>query len=178
MQRRREKKENTQLLHSKYAQQLAQLASRGIELKNNPTILHLLEKSNGQVDLVESLLAEAKTIRDQTSSHSTSMEDDHALEPSFKQQDKLNKDDDDLTHLRQLRAAGVHGNPTKILAVFHQCHQSIESTRARLAEQRAQRDRQQENRLEVRSISEITPGNTAKPFFRHGLLFLKSMMPI
>lgn len=145
MQRRREKKENTQLLQSKYAEQLAQLASRGIEMRNNPTLLQLLEMSNGEIDVVESLIAEE---------NSTCLKDDTSRMASSEEHSELNGDDNDLSHLKQLRAAGIHGNPMKILAVFHQCHQSIELTRARLAEQRDRRDRLQGNRLEVISMRE------------------------
>ena len=57
---------------------------------------------------------------------------------------------DDLDHLRQLRAAGIHGNPMKILSVFHQCNQSIELTQNYLDEERARRYRNDETRLEVK----------------------------
>ena len=145
MQRRREKKENTQLLHNKYAEQLEQLASRGIDLRSNPTLLQFLEKSNGEVDVVESFIAEE---------NSTRLKGDTSRMADSEEHSDINGDDDDLSHLKQLRAAGIHGNPTKILAMFHQCHQSIELTRARLAEQRDRRDHLQGNRLEVISIRE------------------------
>jgi hypothetical protein len=56
---------------------------------------------------------------------------------------------DDFDYLRQLRSADVRGNPMTILAAFHRCHRSIDWTRKYLDEQRAQRDRQKTNRLQV-----------------------------
>ena len=44
----------------------------------------------------------------------------------------------------------VHGNPVKILAVFHECGESIERTIARLDKEREQREQRMEHRVEVK----------------------------
>jgi hypothetical protein len=59
-----------------------------------------------------------------------------------------------MDNLKRLRSAGVHGNPMKILSIFHECNESIEMTIARTQEVREQRIRNRDERILV-SISNI-----------------------
>lgn len=62
---------------------------------------------------------------------------------------------EDLDHLRELRSAGIHGNPMKILSVFHRCQQSIELTQKHLDEERIRRHKNDETRLEVNQLDNL-----------------------
>lgn len=57
-----------------------------------------------------------------------------------------------MENLKRLRSAGIHGNPMKILKIFHQCNESIEMTMARAQEDREQRVRNRDERCAVRTF--------------------------
>jgi hypothetical protein len=141
MTRHKEKKEEVLQLNTKYATQVTQLEADGVNIKNKRLLLKLLEKANGEVEIVKQLLAkkEEKRKQAQTSSNTTegATKNRHAVDP------------DDLDNLRQLRSAGVHGNPIKILAIFHECGESIEKTIARLEKEREEREQGSEHRIQV-----------------------------
>ena len=140
MQRRKEKKNAVKQLDERYASQLALLEDEGVPMKNRRTALQLLHDADGEVDTVRQLLIDA-------SKQATSTADvDRSIEVS-EEEDASNCDD--IESLRELRAAGARGNPSKILAVFRQCNRSIELTVARLEQQQTQQDRQRDERAEV-----------------------------
>ena len=62
---------------------------------------------------------------------------------------------DDLENLKRLRSAGVHGNPKKILEIFHECNESIEMTAARTEEVREERRRNRDERVIVRQTNSL-----------------------
>ncbi|CAF3410735.1 unnamed protein product [Rotaria sp. Silwood1] len=139
---REEKKTHSIELDTKYSSQIEQLETDGIKIKNKRLLLELLEKSNGQVHIVKQLLAE----RNKQKSSISINEENHTKLSSSKKQHEM--DVDDIDNLKQLRAAGIHGNPMKILALFHECNQSIEMTKARIEKDREQRERQCEKRTQ------------------------------
>ncbi|CAF3012396.1 unnamed protein product [Rotaria socialis] len=101
------------------------------------------------------MLTERKEQKDQIISPTTNTaeEYDEKLSSSKKH---LEIDIDDIDHLRQLRNAGVHGNPMKILALFHECNQSIERTVVRYKQVKEQREKESEKRTQQRiSLAEI-----------------------
>lgn len=143
MKRHKERKDATRQLTTKYADQVAQLEADGVKIKNKQLLAQLLEKADGQVDVVKQLLAEKRQQKKQEKAVEegeqtvTSVKPKHAVDP------------EDLDSLRQLRQAGAHGNPMKILAVFHQCERSVEKTIARLEKDREEREQRIENRVQV-----------------------------
>lgn len=108
---------------------------------------HLLDKANGQVDVVKQLLAEKENQKHHEKSPAIATNGDDEKISFSKKQHEI--DADDLDNLRQLRSAGVHGNPAKILTVFHECNGSIEKTIARLEKEREQREQQSKKREQV-----------------------------
>ncbi|CAF4555370.1 unnamed protein product [Rotaria socialis] len=152
---RAEKKDHITQLDTRYSSQLAQLESDGVKTKNKRLLIELLEKANGQIDVVKQMLTERKEQKDQiiSSTTNTAEEYDEKLSSSKKH---LEIDIDDIDHLRQLRNAGVHGNPMKILALFHECNQSIERTVVRYKQVQEQREKESEKRTQQRiSLAEI-----------------------
>jgi murein L,D-transpeptidase YcbB/YkuD len=144
MTRRREKKDERSQLDNKYEIQLAQLEADGIQVKNKRVLVKLLENANGQVDVVKQVLTEKKH-RVQSASVATE-EDDTDMSLATKQYE-IKADDTDK--LKRLRAAGVHGNPVKILRVFHECNESIEMTITHIEKEREQLDQQNGERTQV-----------------------------
>jgi membrane-bound lytic murein transglycosylase len=141
MKRHKEKKDEIIQLATKYASQVAQLEADGIKIKNKRFLIQLLEKSNGQVDVVKQFLAEREEQKTQVKSST----DEKVA--SSKKQHEISADD--LDNLKRLRSAGIHGNPIKILTAFHECNESIEKTIARLEKEREQREEQSEKRVQV-----------------------------
>ena len=147
MKRHKEKKDLVLQLSTKYTNQVAQLEADGVKIKNKRLLIHLLEKANGEVDVVKQLLAERSEQKKQMNASSYTTEGDEETESPFKQRSAV--DMDDLDNLRQLRSAGAHGNPVKILAIFHECGESIEQTIGRLAKDREEREHRLEHRVQV-----------------------------
>jgi len=153
MTRHKEKKDEIIQLGTKYASQVAQLEADGIKVKNKRFLIQLLEKGNGQVDVVKQLLAEKREQKHRVKSSSITIEGCDEKVSSSKKRHEINPAD--LDHLKQLRSAGVHGNPIKILTVFHECNESIEKTIARLEKEREQREQQTEKREQVKNYKRI-----------------------
>lgn len=142
MKEREEKKDHLIQLDNKYASQIAELEKDGIKTKNKRLLIELLEKANGQIDVVKQLLVEKNEQKNGTkSSTMNTTEENHEITI------------DDIDHLKTLRQAGIDGNPTKILALFHECNQSIEKTIARYEKERTHREEQTEKRAQVKRIS-------------------------
>jgi hypothetical protein len=141
--RRKEKKDEVNQINTKYANQVAQLEADGVKIKNKRLLIQLLEKANGEVDVVKQLLAEKHKEKHQAKSVSATTEG--------KPRHEINAED--MDNLKRLRSAGVHGNPIKILALFHECNESIEMTIARMEKHREQREQQSEKRTQVKIIS-------------------------
>jgi len=160
MKKRSEKKDQKDDLNSKYSNELTQCENDGIQLKNKRVLLRLLEKSNGDVEQVKKLIEERqekcrqrKDYRRKHRDHSKTT----AAEPmddgnSTEKKKRRELSSDDVENLKRLRAAGVHGNPQRILEIFHECNESIEMTIARKEEQREQRLRQREEREKKRTL--------------------------
>jgi hypothetical protein len=155
--RKKKKDEINQLINTKYTSQIAQLEADGIKVKNKQLLMQLMEKANGQVDVVKQLLVERNEQKHHTKSASATTEEAHEK----KSRHEINADD--IDNLRRLRSAGVHGNPVKILALFHECNENIEMTAARLEKQREQREQHSGKRKEVKLTIKIEP--LIKSFF-------------
>jgi hypothetical protein len=168
--RRKERKEKFAEFDTKYASQIAQLEADGVEVKNKRILARLLAKSDGQVDVVKQRLNERKEKHHQRkeyqhkhrgkSSGQTDQEG-NASASTWRKRRELSTDD--FENLKRLRSAGVHGNPMKILAVFHECNESIEMTVARTEEEREERIRNRHERVLV-SIFDIQKGSSTKFF--------------
>lgn len=141
---------------TKYANEIAQLEADGVEVKNKRVLARLLAKADGQVDVVKQLLNERKTKHEKRREYQhkhrgkspfrTAQEGDEAG-PAWRKRRELSADD--LDNLKRLRSAGVHGNPKKILEIFHECNESIEITAARTEEAREERIRNRNERISV-----------------------------
>ncbi|CAF4968037.1 unnamed protein product, partial [Rotaria sp. Silwood1] len=126
-------------LNAKYANQIAQVESDGIIIKNKQLLIRLLEKTDGQVDVVKQFLNERKEYRDKYRNEAqdiTTQETDET-ESTLRKRCKLSIDD--IDNLKRLRSAGVHGNSMKVLAIFHKCNESIEMAIVRTQEERQRR---------------------------------------
>lgn len=157
-------------IDTKYANEIAQLEADGVEVKNKRILGRLLAKADGQVDVVKQLLNERKIHHEQrkeyrhrhhhhhhrSKSPGKTTEEGNATCSTWRKRRELSADD--LENLKRLRAAGVHGNPKRILEIFHECNESIEMTMARTEEAREQRIRNRDERLMVR-ISHIPSSN-------------------
>ncbi|CAF1012722.1 unnamed protein product [Adineta ricciae] len=166
MTRRAVRKEKFAGLDEKYAEQIAQLKADGVQVKNDKVLARLLERSNGQTDLVKQLIAERqekhskrKEYRRKHRSHSPMTtttasagehEEGHHTRPHWRKHHDIS--DEDLGTVKNLRAAGLHGNPRKLLANFRECGGSIELMQARMAEERDKRSRQREERTRKRTV--------------------------
>ncbi len=147
MKRHKEKKDEIAQLGTKYASQVGQLEADGVKIKNKRLLIQLLEKANGEVDVVKQLLAERKEEKHRAKSSAIKTKGCGEEVSASKKRHEISADD--LDHLKQLRSAGVHGSPIKILAVYHECNESIEKTIARLEKDREQREQQSEKREQV-----------------------------
>ncbi|CAF3661644.1 unnamed protein product [Rotaria socialis] len=117
-------------LDTKYASQIAQLAADGIEIKNKRCLAHLLEKADGQVDVVKQLIIKWKDGKGKNreyrhrhrniSPSDTTTQETHGVASCWRNRRELSSDD--IENLKQLRSAGVHGHPMKILAMYHECN--------------------------------------------------------
>lgn len=143
----KERKDAVLQLTTKYADQVAQLEADGVKIKNKQLLAQLLDKANGQVDVVKQLLAEKRQQKKEGKVPTNPVEEGTQNAAPVKAKPAV--DPEDLDSLRQLRQAGAHGNPMKILAVFHQCDRSIERTIARLEKEREEREQRMENRVQV-----------------------------
>ena len=160
--RRKEKKEKYAERDTKYASQMAQLEADGVEIKNKRILVRLLERADGQVDVVKQLINERKEKHQQRKEYqhrrrgkspfATTTQEGDQTESSGRKRRELSRDD--LDNLKRLRSAGVRGNPMKVLSIFHQCNESIEMTIARAEEERERRIRFRDERKFVR-ISNI-----------------------
>ncbi|CAF0721681.1 unnamed protein product [Adineta ricciae] len=148
--RQRAAKEKQAALNLKYKDQIAKLEADGVKTKNKQHLLKLLEKADGQIDRVKGLLAEKQHKK----SSSDSEDDDDDDKVNEKSNDSSKKQyefvADDLDHIKELRAAGIHGNPAKLLAIFHECNDSIELTVARIQKERQERQQEAEKRVQQR----------------------------
>ena len=159
MTRHKEKKEKTTDLETKYATEIAQLQADGIDIKNKRVLGRLLEKSNGQIDVVKQRINERKEKhqkrreyqqKHRVKSSSRNVQEGDEKNTNEKRRRELSQDD--MDNLKRLRSAGIHGNPMKILKIFDECNQSIEMTIARTQEQREQRSRDRQERIAVRIL--------------------------
>ncbi|CAF3685847.1 unnamed protein product [Rotaria sp. Silwood1] len=150
-----QKKEKLEELNAKYANQIAQVESDGIIIKNKQLLIRLLEKTDGQVDVVKQLLNERKEYRDKhrNEAQDTTIQETDETGLTLRKRCKLS--DDDINNLKQLRLAGVHGNPMRILSIFHECNESIEMTTVRIQEERKRRhqSRDDEQKFENTDIT-------------------------
>ena len=128
----------------KYAEELGQLEADGVQMKNKRRLVHFLEKANGDVNAAKQLIAKRQEKHrqrkgpDLTTTTTTNSREPHGLST------------DDLQNLKRLRTAGLHGNPKRMLATFHECNESIEMTIARTEEAREKRCRERWERTAVR----------------------------
>ena len=157
MSRRREKKEKFSEMNIKYANEIAQLEADGIQIKNKRLLGRLLERADGQVDVVKQLLNERKEKHEQrkeyqrkhrNKSPSTTAEGNDQISSMWKKRREISPDD--IDNLKRLRLAGVQGPPIRILTIFHECNESIDLTLARTEAERERRTRAQDERLMVR----------------------------
>jgi hypothetical protein len=144
MKRHKGKKEDLLQLDIKYGSQVAQLEADGVNIKKRQLLFKLLEQANGDVEVVKQLLAKKEAKSKKAAASANTTEEGAKKRPAV--------DVDDLENLRQLRSAGVHGNPIKILAVFHECDNSIEKTIARLEKDREEREQRSEHRVQVKNL--------------------------
>jgi hypothetical protein len=172
MKQHQEKKEKVNQLNTIYKSQVAQLEADGIKVKNKRYLIQLLEKANGQVDIVKQLLDERNK---QKHASATTEEGDEKMSAS-KRRHEINEDD--IENLKRLRSAGVHGNPIKILSVFHACNESIELTIARIEKEREQREQQSGNRLQVKHTTKKKTCCVILSFFSNVSYSQKFMMLI
>lgn len=148
MLRQKAAKDKKAALNLKYKDQIAQLEADGVKTKNKQHLLKLLEKADGQVDRVKELLAEKQHKK---SSSDSEADDDNNVDEKSNYSSKKQYEfvADDLDHIKKLRAAGIHGNPAKLLAIFHECNDSIELTVARIQKERQEREQEAEKRVQV-----------------------------
>jgi hypothetical protein len=145
-------------IDTKYANEIAQLEADGVEVKNKRILARLLAKADGQVDVVKQLLNERKIHHEQRKEYRHKHHHHHHRGKTTEEGDETGStwrkrrelSTDDLENLKRLRAAGVHGNPKRILEIFHECNESIEMTMARTEEVREQRIRNRDERLLVK----------------------------
>lgn len=167
--RRRARNEKMAESDTKYANEIAQLEADGVEVKNKRVLARLLAKSDGQVDVVKQLLNERKVKHEKRreyrekhrgkSPSAAAKQDDKTGEPGRKRRELSG---DDWENLKRLRSAGVHGNPKKILEIFHQCHESVEMTVARTEAAREERIRNRDERI---TVSPFLPIRKSLHFF-------------
>ncbi|UJR27490.1 hypothetical protein I4U23_008774 [Adineta vaga] len=165
--RRAAKKEKFAGVDVKYAAEIAQLKADGVKIKNERVLARLLEKANGQTELVKQFIIEReekhmkrKEYRRKHRSHSPMTTttaaaaagegEGHGMKPHCRKH--LNLNDEDRDTLKKIRSAGIHGNPKKLLAIFHECGGSMEILNARLAEQRDKRSRERHERTQKRTL--------------------------
>ena len=158
MKHQQEKKDEINQLTTKYANQISQLEADGIKIKNKRLLVQLLEKANGQIDIFKQLLAEREQQKHQITEEITN-------EKVLSAKELYEINEDDLDHLKQLRTAGIHGNPTKILKVFYECNQSIEMTIVRLEKEQKQREYYTEKCQQVMRIISSKINILTKTFF-------------
>ncbi|CAF1198388.1 unnamed protein product [Rotaria sp. Silwood1] len=140
-------------LREKYATQLAELSTAGINV-NCPCVLRQLEKNQGDVTKVMERMSRHRAKKEKiTELHAKYANQIAQLETdgsTLRKQQKLSVDD--IENLKRLRSAGIHGNPMKVLATFHECDESIEMTVARIQQEREQRHQCRDGRKLQRNI--------------------------
>lgn len=141
-------------METTYASQLAELRAGGIEIRNPRVLARLLFKADGQVDVVKQLINERQEKhqlrREYRQKHRSKSA--HEGDESSACRKRRDFSVDDMENLKRLRLAGVHGNPKKVLDLFHECNDSIELTIARREEQREERCRNREERCMKRHL--------------------------
>ncbi len=149
-------------IETKYASEIAQLEADGVQVKNKRILGRLLAKADGQVDVVKQLINERKTHHEQRKEYRHKHHNHHhrgksprqtteegdATGSTCRKRHELSADDHE--NIKKLRAAGVRGNPKRILEIFHECNESVELTKARTDEKREQRIRCRDERVMVR----------------------------
>lgn len=128
----------------KYAEELGQLEADGVQMKNKRRLVRFLEKANGDVNAAKQLIATRQE------KHRQRKGPDPTITRTTNSRKAAGLNTDDLENLKRLRIAGLHGNPKRILATFHECHESIEMTIARTEEAREKRCRERGERTAVR----------------------------
>jgi hypothetical protein len=153
------KKDKFAELDTKYATQIAQLEADGVQVKHKWILARLLEKADGQVDVVKQVLIERKekhhTRKEHRHKHRgkspfISTQEGNETVSTCRKRREISAED--MENLKRLRSAGAHGNPRKVLALFHECNESVEMTVARTQEEREQRIRQRHERTHVRIL--------------------------
>ena len=133
----------------KYAKELDQLEAEGVQIKNRRRLTRFLEKANGDVNAAKQLIAQRPEYhRQRNGTELTTTAEDRKASTSARQPYDLSTDDQG--NLKLLRAAGLHGNPKRMLATFHECNKSIELTIARTEEVREKRCRERGEQTCVR----------------------------
>ena len=175
---RQEKKGKMIELEAKYASQLGQLEADGVQVKNKRVLVRLLEKADGDAQLVHRLLAERQEKHHQRKDyrarhrHHSPCKTGHTGESdetgsTWRKRRELSVDDRD--NLKKLRSAGVYGNPARVLALYHQYNESIEMT---IAHMQAAREEKSRERDERKSVGNATLAGTSLVFSlqKHALL--------
>jgi hypothetical protein len=185
MTHRKMKKDKFAELDTKYANQIAQLEADGIQIKNKRILTRLFEKADGQVDVVKQLVNERKEKHHQRKEYrhrhrgqsacNKNQEGCNETGSTWRKRREISSDD--MDNLKRLRSAGVHGNPNKLLAIFHECNESMEMTIARTQEEREQRIRQRDERINVRILSKKKSNKSFSPC-RNVQYYLKLKMLI
>ncbi|CAF1331018.1 unnamed protein product, partial [Didymodactylos carnosus] len=161
MKHRLDKKSDFEKLEKEYEEQLKQLELDGVHVKNKRFVVRRLKESNGQLDMVKRFLLE-KQERGQRKAekkrdHSSPKEGE---EQGCRKERKIrtaNMSIENLDHLKQLRAADIHGNPMKILKIFHEeCNDSVELTAEICRQHKEQRKRDQKERLKKHELLKET----------------------
>ncbi|CAF3930522.1 unnamed protein product [Adineta steineri] len=137
---------------TKYANQIAQLEAEGFSIKNKRVLARLLEKSNGDIDVVKQLVQERQEKHLKRKEHRSTSPTTKTQEGNETCRKRHDFNSDDLENLKKLRLAGVHGNPRNVLATFHECNDSIELTQARMQEKKHKRCHRREERASVADI--------------------------
>ncbi|CAF1137373.1 unnamed protein product, partial [Didymodactylos carnosus] len=154
MQHRLNKKTDLEKFELEYDQQLKQLELDGVHIRNKRAVVHLLQKSNGQLDTVKEFLLQKQQRKEKKKrDYSSPREDDEKEHRQQKKARMANISVDDLEYLKQLRVAGVHGNPIKILKILHEeCNDSVELTIEKCRQHKDQRKHEREERLKKREL--------------------------
>ena len=181
MKNRSERKGKHAEMQTKYAREIGELEADGVQVKNKRLLAKLFEKTNGDVNAVKQLLAERQEKNRQRKDYRHKHRDESALTtnaegagtaPNWRKRRELSVDDRE--NLKRLRAAGLHGNPRRILTAFHECNESIEMTVARCQEAREDRFREREERTRVRMAHLFSDVEAGLLFFQKRTLLAKA----
>ena len=127
------------------------MRAENISVKNDFVLARLLEKAQGNTVAVKQLLEERREKqqkrKEYRQKHQGRLENIEEETNTLKKRRELSTDD--MENLKRLRSAGVYGNPQRVLAIFHQCNESIEVTFERMTIERQQRQQQRDERMKV-----------------------------